>query len=298
MSVTIRLWAFYELSADSTGATGLTVTCDVDKVAKATGAVTRVTTGGAAAEMANGVYSYAVANVSDLDTYDYVGVFKTAATTVKSKHVPSLQQDLIAGLTTLLGLVDVAVSTRLAAASYVAPTTPPTAAAISDAVWDELTAGHTVTGSTGAALSAAGGAADPLLNDVPGSYPSGSAGAALGRIGSNTVTIVSPVADTGEITLIYGDDYLYADGRALTFTGTTWPVITGGTIALIVQSPPYPLSLAGVVTGAAACYVSLTSAQVSSIGNGVFAYDLQVTLSNSHVVTLQQGTILVQPDVR
>ena len=297
MSVTIRLWAFYELSADSTGATGLTVTCDVDKVAKATGAVTRVTTGGAAAEMANGVYSYAVANVSDLDTYDYVGVFKTAATTVKSKHVPSLQQDLIAGLTTLLGLVDVAVSTRLAAASYVAPTTPPTAAAISDAVWDELTAGHTVTGSTGAALSAAGGAADPLLNDVPGSYPSGSAGAALGRIGSNTVTIVSPVADTGEITLIYGDDYLYADGRALTFTGTTWPTITGGTIALIAQAATV-VSLAGVVTGAAACYVSLTSTQVNSLGVGVYTYDLQVTLSNTHVVTLQQGTILVQPDVR
>jgi hypothetical protein len=295
MSVTIRLWAFYELSADSTGATGLTVTVDVDKVAKANGAVTRVTTGGSAAEMANGVYSYAVANVADLDTYDYVGVFKTAATTVKSKHVPSLQQDLIAGLTTLLTLVDVAVSTRLAAASYSAA---PEASAVADAVWDELISGHAIATSTGALLSSAGAAADPLLNAVPGTYASGSAGAALGRIGSASVTIVSPVADTGEISLVYGDDYLLADARALTFTGTNWPTITAGTIALIVSTPSAVVSVAGVVTGAAACYVPLTSTQVNSFGVGVWTYDLQVTLSNTHVVTLQQGTLMVTADVR
>ena len=50
--------------------------------------------------------------------------------------------------------------------------------------------------------------------------------------------------------------------------------------------------------GAAACYVSLTSTQVNSLGVGVYTYDLQVTLSNTHVVTLQQGTLLVSPDVR
>lgn len=286
----IKFYAFFV--ASKVGKSGLTPTVYVARNGSA------IVTAGNATEVdatnLPGLYSYELAGASVTVEGEYVAVFRTADATVDAQHIPSLWIVGRAGVENL----DATVSSRLPTSSYVAPTTPPTAAAVADAVWDETLAGHAVAGSAGAALSAAGGAADPLLNDVPGSYPSGSAGAALGRIGSNTVTIVSPVSDTGEITLIYGDDYLYADGRALTFTGTTWPVITGGTIALIVQSPPYPLSLAGVVTGAAACYVSLTSAQVSSIGNGVFAYDLQVTLSNSHVVTLQQGTILVQPDVR
>lgn len=39
--------------------------------------------------------------------------------------------------------------------------TPPTAAVIADAVWDEILSGHAVSGSTGAALSSAGAAGSP-----------------------------------------------------------------------------------------------------------------------------------------
>lgn len=243
------------------------------------GAGTLVVTGGAATAMAGivGLYSYSYTGTAD----EYVAIFKTATTTVDLQHIPSWTP------TVIYTNLDAAVSTRSTL----------TDAQAADAVWDELIAGHAIATSTGALLSAAGGAADPLLNAVPGAYPSGSAGAALGRVGNNTVTVVSPVATDSAITLIYGDDYLFADGRALTFTGTNWPTITGGTVALNVQSPTV-VSLPGTVTGAAACYVPLTSTQVASIGEGSFDYDLQVTLTNGHVVTLVQSTLAVLSDVR
>lgn len=53
-------------------------------------------------------------------------------------------------LTTELGRIDAAVSTRLATAGY---TTPPTAAAIADAVTDEAVADHVTAGTVGAQLA-------------------------------------------------------------------------------------------------------------------------------------------------
>lgn len=63
-------------------------------------------------------------------------------------------------LTTELGRIDVATSTRLATSGY---TVPPTVADIADGVWDEAISGHLTAGTTGKALddaSAGGGATD------------------------------------------------------------------------------------------------------------------------------------------
>ena len=294
MAVTIRLFAMYELTADGTGATGLTVTVDVDKFAKSDGTRTRVTTGGSATEGANGIYHYAVAAVDDLATHDYIAVFKTAATTVKTKHFAFLLQDLIAAATQVMANLDAAVTSRLAGASY---TAPPTAAANADAVWDEAIAGHAVAGSTGAMLSTAGAATDPLLNAVPGAYVSGTAGAALGRIATTGFTLISQVATNGDLELVLGDDYLALDNRALGYSFTTCPVLTGATIVMRVQVGALSLSFAGTVTGAASCRVELTSVQLATIGAGVYSYDLQATLTNGHVVTLVQATMVVSADV-
>lgn len=53
-------------------------------------------------------------------------------------------------------------------------------AEIADAVWDEAIAGHAGAGSTGEALSAAGGAGDPWITALPGAYGAGSAGQIVG----------------------------------------------------------------------------------------------------------------------
>ncbi len=67
-------------------------------------------------------------------------------------------------------------------------TTPPTAASVADAVWDEvLHTAHETASSASVLLQASGAAADPLLNIVPGSYAEGTAGAALGNIAGEAI---------------------------------------------------------------------------------------------------------------
>lgn len=49
-----------------------------------------------------------------------------------------------------------------------------------DAVWDELTSGHTTAGTTGKALTDAGSAGDPWGTALPGAYGAGTAGKIVG----------------------------------------------------------------------------------------------------------------------
>jgi hypothetical protein len=105
----------------------------------------------------------------------------------------------------------------------------PTAAAIADAVWDEAISGHLTSGSTGAALNAAGGSGDPWSSSLPGSYVAGQAGKMLSDINakaalitSGSVQFTSMVNTDGYIDgdIIIGDDYLAANGRAFQWTFT------------------------------------------------------------------------------
>jgi len=74
---------------------------------------------------------------------------------------------------------------------------------IADQVWDELLSGHTVSGSTGAGLSAAGAAGDPWSTALPGSYGAGTAGKIVGD--NVNATISSRASQTSLDTL---DDYV------------------------------------------------------------------------------------------
>ncbi len=69
---------------------------------------------------------------------------------------------------------------------------------------------------------------DPLENIVPGTYASGTAGAALGRIGSGQITVTSIVSGITIGPIYIGDSYLAVDGRAIDFTDATagWPDFT------------------------------------------------------------------------
>lgn len=79
---------------------------------------------------------------------------------------------------------------------YSLTTAPPTAGEIADAVLDETIAEHANAGSVGQAISAAGGAADPLLNPVPGAYAEGTAGYV---IGTNLDAKVSEAGGSGSV---------------------------------------------------------------------------------------------------
>lgn len=180
-------------------------------------------------------------------------------------------------------------------------------ATIADAIWNEAISGHLSAGSTGAKLNSAAAAGDPWSTALPGSYASGEAGSILAAINSKTagistgtITVTSPVVDADTVTIVRGDDYKNADGRAL-FATTTFsnaPSLTGGQVALRVKNGTTIFSKAGAITGAAACYVELTTSETAAFQPGNYAFDLQATLSNGDIVTIAQGNFNVLADVR
>ena len=319
--VALTFYAFFV--ASKVGKTGLTVTVDVYETTSGT----PIVSGGSATEQAGGLYRYTLSSGSVDAAGAYIAVFKTSDTSVDQQHIPAIWvtdtelKNLDAAVstrstvttaevnaevdtaiadvgltTTVTGRIDAAVTSRLAAADYSAA---PSAATVADAVWDEVSADHTTVGSTGAALTAAGGAGDPWSVSTGTAYASDTFGGHVKSITPGAVTIVSPVATDGtSITVVRGDDYLNADNRALTFSGDSWPTLTSGAVALIVDVNGTPTSYAGTITGAQACYVELTDTQTAALTPGTYSYDLQATLSGGSVVTLVQGLLLVQADVR
>ena len=273
-------------------------------VASVTGAVGSVTgnvggnVAGSVASVSGAVGSVTgavtVATNNDKTGYALTSAYDAAKTSASSA-------DYTAARAAKLDNLDAAVTSRLAGASYSAP---PSAASVADAVWDEATADHAATGTTGKALANAGSAADPLTNTVPGTYASGTAGAALGRIGSGQVTTTSPVAVSGDVTIVRGDDYNAADGRALDWTDVSaaWPDLTGATIAVTVQTTATTTwTKAGSVvtpTGSGKkVRVEPTAADTATFAGGAsYPFDVQATLASGRKVTLLRGTWYVLAD--
>lgn len=77
--------------ASGLGATGLTVTVDIWRVAIADLSKSEIVTAGSAVEVGDGIYCYRVAS-ADLQTYYYYAVFKTAGT-ADVKHLFGAQLD-------------------------------------------------------------------------------------------------------------------------------------------------------------------------------------------------------------
>ena len=149
-------------------------------------------------------------------------------------------------------------------------------------------------------MGSLGGDTDALNNEVPGTYSSGTAGHALGRITAAAITVTSPVAGSGTVSIVRGDDYLAADGRALDWTdsGGTWPTLTDATITLTIKGNL--LTKTGSVVTATGdgkkVRVALTNSDTSSLPIGTWDYDVQATLSSGAVVTLVRSTFTVAED--
>ncbi len=180
-------------------------------------------------------------------------------------------------------------------------------------VLDALAASHNIALTIGHAINAAGSATDPLLNPVPGAYASGTAGAALGRIGTAAISTVSPVSQGGDLALVRGDSYRAADGRALLWTGASanvWPDLTAATVKLQILGNH--LTVAGTVvmevtgtvvtpTGTqqvraeptAAQTAALPASQAAAAPGAVSPYKVVATLANGDVVTLVEGNATI-----
>ena len=75
--------------ASKVGATGLTVTVDIDRYTISDGSRTALVTGGSATEGRRGLYHYRLAS-ADLSLYQYVATFITADTDVEQQEMSAL----------------------------------------------------------------------------------------------------------------------------------------------------------------------------------------------------------------
>jgi len=265
--------------ASKLGKTGLTVTVNVYRNG------TKIVDAASATEQGDGIYLYALSSGSVNAEGYYEAAFTTSDTTVDQRTVYDRWYVGKAGIEHL----DADVSTRNA-------TAPPSASSVADAVWDEAKSDHAAAGSTGQALAAAGSASDPLLNDVPGSYPSGSAGAILGSINSAAVTVVAPVSHTGRVTIVRGDTYSATDNRALRFSSASWPSLTGATVTLKAAKGEDTIQSSATIIAGSPQVVQVELTSTSDYEPGEYRYEIEAVKSG-RTLTLATGTLTIKADI-
>lgn len=82
------------------GASGVTVTVDVDRVVNNSGtpSITSLITGAAATELGKGYYAYVLSSASVGVEGEYIATFKTTNVSVRDRHLPSLWSVNVAGV--------------------------------------------------------------------------------------------------------------------------------------------------------------------------------------------------------
>lgn len=149
---------------------------------------------------------------------------------------------------------------------------------------------------------------DPLDSVVPGDYASGSAGAALGRIGTGRITTTSIVAQNGDVEVVQGDDYFASDGRGIDWTGAStgvWPDLTNADVTMNINDGQVIIP-AWVGTGTTHGFCSVvtptgvqkvraepTSAQLAGLKAGTYDFGVVAVLASGGRATLVSGEIRV-----
>jgi hypothetical protein len=136
-------------------------------------------------------------------------------------------------------------------------------ATLVDLVWDELLSGHTVSGSTGEALAAAGTAGDPWTTSLPGSYTGDQAGKILAEILVDTGTTIPGTITTAQADL---DILTGADGATL---ATSQPNYAPAKVADLgtVQTADHTAAIAALPSVAQIEARTLPSAEYGTAAN-------------------------------
>lgn len=199
--------------------------------------------------------------------------------------------------------LDVAVSTRLATASY---SVPPSAGDIAAAVWGATTRTLTSFGSLVAdvwgyltrTLTSSGGGASAQevweygtreLTDtrmINLDAPVSGAIAAISVLNGLQVTYLGPMIPGGNAEVICGDDYTLADGRALSWNVNNLPDLTGAVLTFTCGEIEKDAILVGSVIS-----VELVRADTSLL-KGSKEFTVKAELVNTHVLTLISARIV------
>ena len=138
----------------------------------------------------SGSLAAVLSTVATDTTTDIPATLATLATSAALATVDTKVDILDGKINTVDNNVDaILVDTGTTIPAQIAALNDPTAAAIADAVWLEIVADHSGTaGSTAEALAAAGGAGDPWITTLPGSYTGTQAGKILADVLTDTGT--------------------------------------------------------------------------------------------------------------
>jgi hypothetical protein len=133
---------------------------------------------------------------------------------------------------------------------------------VAAAVWDLATSGHTISGTFGAAMNAAGSAGDPLATSVPGSYGAGTAGYLLGTYLDASVSAVKAQTDKLAFT---GGTLVQAD--VVDWKGSAAPAMTGDAFARL--GAPAGASIAADVAAVKTDTGNLVTRITSTLFSGI-----------------------------
>ena len=99
LSNPLTFMAFFQDSS-GLGASGLTVTVDVDRITNNAGtpSISSLITAASATDLGKGYYGYILASASVGTEGEYVATFKTSSTSVRDRHLPSLWSVNVAGV--------------------------------------------------------------------------------------------------------------------------------------------------------------------------------------------------------
>ena len=184
-----------------------------------------------------------------------------------------------------------------------------TVAAIADAVWDELLSGHTIVGSTGAGLSAAGASGDPWATALPGAYAAGTAGKIIAdtqTAADNAVTLLGTTVDARS-PFAPGDEIPAYQHDALTYSFTVATDYTSGyTAKVLIQTANAATVYArydGTIASATSItfdydYSTFSEAPTFSTGGGKAVASLRYVLvitetASGNDVVIQEGSFPV-----
>lgn len=180
----------------------------------------------------------------------------------------------------------------------------PTAAAIADAVWDEVLSGHLTAGTTGAALNAAGGAGDPWSTSIPGAYGAGTAGYILGNnidaaISSRLATAgyTAPLDAAGTRSAV-GLAAANLDTQLLAIVTDTAEIGLAGAGLTNINLPNQTMDITGNITGNLSGSVGSVTGNVGGIAGTITTLDALNTAQDAQHATTQAATTAIETDTQ
>ena len=168
-SLAVAVWDVLESAITTANSIGVKVKTNLDATVSSRSTLTD-----------SQVWSYTSRTLTSFGTLvSDIWNYSTRTLTAFSTSLAVAVWDVLESAISTANSIGVKVKTNLDAA--VSSRSTLTAAQAADAVWDEPISGHLTSGSTGAALNAAGSSGDPWATPLPGSYGAGTAGNILGN---------------------------------------------------------------------------------------------------------------------